>query len=111
MLHFSSNRSDWRLDAVSILAILGESNIKLNSHLITSTRAMLSTSLDARSAGSAWRAADEAAAARGRHQSSRRRERQQVRRSELLCNTSARESSSGSELFGAHRRYILRIPS
>jgi hypothetical protein len=38
MLHFSSTRADWRLDAVSILAILGESNIKLNSHLITSTR-------------------------------------------------------------------------
>jgi hypothetical protein len=38
MLHFSSNRNDWRLDAVSILAILGESNIKLNAHLITSTR-------------------------------------------------------------------------
>ena len=38
MLHFASPRTDWRLDAVSILAILGESNIKLNSHLITSTR-------------------------------------------------------------------------
>src|SRR5271168_5070960 len=42
--------------------------------------AMLSTSLDARSAGSAWRTADEATAAGGRRQGSRRRERQQVRR-------------------------------
>lgn len=38
MLQFSSDRTDWRLDVVSILAILGESNIKLNAHLITSTR-------------------------------------------------------------------------
>src|SRR5271154_2813422 len=37
-IHFSSQRTDWRLDVVSILAILGESNIKLNAHIITSTR-------------------------------------------------------------------------
>lgn len=37
MLEIPSSRNDWRLDIVSILAILGESNIRLNSHLITAS--------------------------------------------------------------------------
>lgn len=37
MLEFPSDRNDWRLDVVSILAVLGESNIKINSHLITAS--------------------------------------------------------------------------
>jgi hypothetical protein len=34
MLNFPMSRNGWRLDAVSILAVLGESNIRLNAHLI-----------------------------------------------------------------------------
>ena len=37
MIEIPSSRNDWRLDVVSILAILGESNIRLNSHLITAS--------------------------------------------------------------------------
>ncbi|EME43918.1 hypothetical protein DOTSEDRAFT_79851 [Dothistroma septosporum NZE10] len=35
MLEFPSPRNNWRLDIVSILAVLGESNVKVNGHLIT----------------------------------------------------------------------------
>lgn len=34
MLSFPSTRNAWRLDIVSILAVLGENNIKFNAHLI-----------------------------------------------------------------------------
>jgi hypothetical protein len=34
MLEFPSARNTWRLDIVSILAVLGENNIKFNAHLI-----------------------------------------------------------------------------
>ena len=37
MIWIPTARNDWRLDAVSILAILGESNIKINAHLITAS--------------------------------------------------------------------------
>ncbi|PPJ59752.1 hypothetical protein CBER1_09507 [Cercospora berteroae] len=37
MLEFPSTRNSWRLDIVSILAVLGESNIKVNAHLITAS--------------------------------------------------------------------------
>ena len=37
MIEIPSSRNDWRLDIVSILAILGESNIRLNSHLISAS--------------------------------------------------------------------------
>ena len=35
MFGFSSSRSDWKLDAVSILAVLGESNIRIHTQTIT----------------------------------------------------------------------------
>lgn len=35
MLDFPSPRNDWTLDIVSILTVLGESNVKVNAHLIT----------------------------------------------------------------------------
>ncbi|KAF2100146.1 hypothetical protein NA57DRAFT_38661 [Rhizodiscina lignyota] len=41
MLTFPSPRTQWKLDAVSILAILGEKNIGLNSHLILSSKTCL----------------------------------------------------------------------
>lgn len=41
MLTFPSPRDQWRLDAVSILAVLGERNIGLNSHLILSSKTCL----------------------------------------------------------------------
>jgi hypothetical protein len=34
MIQFPSSRNAWRLDIVSILAVLGENNIKFNAHLI-----------------------------------------------------------------------------
>ncbi|KAK4997675.1 hypothetical protein LTR66_002938 [Elasticomyces elasticus] len=37
MLEIPSSRNGWRLDVVSILAVLGESNIKINAHLITAS--------------------------------------------------------------------------
>lgn len=41
MLHFPSPRDDWQLDAVAVLAVLGEKNISLNAHLILSSRTCL----------------------------------------------------------------------
>ena len=35
MFGFSSSHADWKLDAVSILAVLGESNIRIHAHTIT----------------------------------------------------------------------------
>ena len=43
MLEFPTPRNDWRLDIVSILAVLGESNVKLNAHLITDRTMDMST--------------------------------------------------------------------
>ena len=38
MLEFPSSRNAWRLDIVSILAVLGESNIKIHAQAITASR-------------------------------------------------------------------------
>ena len=38
MLQFPSSRNDWRFDVVSILAVLGESNIRINYQVVTASR-------------------------------------------------------------------------
>ncbi|KAI4112704.1 MAG: hypothetical protein LQ345_006186 [Seirophora villosa] len=41
MFEFPSSRNDWRLDIVSILAVLGESHIKIHAQAITASRLCL----------------------------------------------------------------------